>query len=67
MTPAELKVELRRSPVLNQLYLSGLPLTRENYLDLAYFGNPPKKWDAEAEAQLPKFLQDWSRVHEDEH
>ncbi len=36
MTRADLKAQLRRSPVLNHLYLSGLPLTRENYLDPAY-------------------------------
>ena len=57
MTPAELAVQLRRSPVLNQLHLSGEPLTRENYLDLAYMGNPPAELSAEEENQLPEFLQ----------
>ncbi len=32
-----------------------VPLTTENYLDLAYFGNPPEL-DAEGEASLPKEL-----------
>ncbi len=55
MTP--LDVQLKRSPVLNHLYLSGIPLTRENFLDLAYFGRPPAELSAEEEAQLPEFLQ----------
>ena len=30
-----------------------IPLTRENYLAIAYFGNFPEELDAEAEAELP--------------
>jgi hypothetical protein len=33
----------------------GLPLTRENYLLVAYLGNPPKEL-AETEAEIPREL-----------
>ena len=38
-----------------------IPLTRQNYVDLAYCGDPPKPWGAELEANLPVELQDWSQ------
>jgi hypothetical protein len=31
----------------------GGPMTRERYLDLAYFGNPPEELGEEEEAALP--------------
>ena len=31
----------------------GIPITRENYLDLAYMGELPKELSAEEEANLP--------------
>jgi hypothetical protein len=35
-----------------------IPLTRENYLRLAFAGNPPKEpLDGEIEAELPRELQ----------
>jgi hypothetical protein len=30
-----------------------VPLTRENYLDIAYSGDPPEELDGEAGAELP--------------
>jgi len=36
--------------------------SRENYIEVAYFGEPPEEWTAEDEMQLPKQLQDWSKV-----
>ena len=30
-----------------------IPMTRENYLNLAYMGDPPELLDAEGEAELP--------------
>lgn len=33
---------------------NGVPLTRENYLDYAYLGNPPSQLSAEEEAELPE-------------
>lgn len=38
----------------------GLEMTRENYLHLAYFGNPPVELDAEVEADLPEEFQEES-------
>ena len=35
----------------------GIPVTRENYLRLAFAGNPPDELDGEIEAELPRFLQ----------
>ena len=35
----------------------GIPETRENYLALAYLGNPPKELSAEQEAELPEQFQ----------
>ena len=55
-TQTPLHVQLKRSPVLSQLHLSGEPLTRENYLDLAYMGNPPAELSAEEEANLPEII-----------
>ena len=39
--------------VLDKMKESGIPMTRENYLALAYFGNPPEHLTAEQEAELP--------------
>jgi hypothetical protein len=34
----------------------GIPLTRKNYLALAYLGKPPAELDAEQEAEIPEEL-----------
>jgi hypothetical protein len=34
-----------------------LPVTREDYLNLAYLGRPPEQLSAEEEADLPKEVQ----------
>ena len=39
----------------------GVPVTRENYLHLAFFGEIPDPWTAEHEADLPAELQDRSQ------
>ena len=36
---------------------NNVPLTRENYLDYAYLGNPPDQLTAEEEAELPEEFQ----------
>jgi hypothetical protein len=36
--------------------LAKVPLTRQNYLDLAYMGRPPKELGAEEEAYLPEAI-----------
>lgn len=40
--------------VLLQLKKFNIPLTRENYLNLAYPEGLPEDWGAEGEASLPK-------------
>lgn len=41
-------------PVVNYLKAHSTPVTRENYLNLAYLGDPPKELSAEEEAALPE-------------
>lgn len=43
--------------VLDKMKESGIPMTRENYLELAYMGDPPEKLSAEEEADLPEEFQ----------
>jgi hypothetical protein len=47
--------------VLQKMKALGLPMTRENYLYLAYFGNSPGELGPEEEAELPEQFQlaDW--------
>lgn len=35
---------------------AGVPLTRENYLDLIYFGDVPEELSAEEESDLPEMF-----------
>ena len=39
--------------VVSMMREFGIEMTRENYLDLAYFGKPPEELSAEEEADLP--------------
>ena len=48
--------------VVRLLKRTHVAVTRENYLHLAYFGQIPDPWTAEHEAELPPYLQDWSKV-----
>lgn len=43
-----------KDPVVEYLKKNNTPLTRENYLQVAYLGDPPKELDAEVEAMLPE-------------
>lgn len=43
--------------VLEYMKKHGVPLTRDNYLAVAYMGNPPEELDAEEEAALPAQIQ----------
>lgn len=42
--------------IIALLQRQGFPVTRENYIDAAWDVRP-NPWDAEAEAELPPFLQ----------
>jgi hypothetical protein len=39
--------------VLRWMIEKGVPLTRENYLDIAYLGAPPDEIGGEIEAEIP--------------
>jgi hypothetical protein len=41
------------SPTLAYMVKRGLPLTRENFIELAYGGDRPEPWTAEHEADIP--------------
>jgi hypothetical protein len=51
--------------ILELMKRHNIPESRENYLSLAYMGNPPAKLSAEEEFQLPnqfrkkRFRDDW--------
>jgi len=40
--------------VLAWMIEKGVPLTRQNYLDMAYLGNPPDEIGGEIEASIPR-------------
>ena len=44
------------NPVIEAMKKYRIPLTRENYLELAYMGEPPKELTAEEELELPEQL-----------
>src|SRR5215471_10816462 len=52
--------------VLDWMKRMGVPLTRENYLDVAYLGNPPEELSAEEESELPEEFQVWDTDECDE-
>lgn len=47
--------------VLEHMKQYKIPETRENYLDLAYLGNPPEPLSAEQEAELPEQFQQFKQ------
>ena len=55
-------------PIIDLMKKLDIPITRQNFIDVNWFGEPPEKWDAEAESQIPPELQDWSwlKVESDE-
>ncbi len=48
--------------VVALLRAAGQPVTRENWIDLAYGVDVPVPWTPEDELGLPEALQDWSKV-----
>jgi len=42
--------------VVQLLKKYGIPVTRENYLDLVYLGEPPETLTAEEELEMPEAL-----------
>jgi hypothetical protein len=43
--------------VLEKMKHLHIPLTLDNYLDMAYMGDPPKELTAEEEADIPEEIQ----------
>ena len=48
-------------PLLSLMKEVNIPLTRENYLTLAYMGDQPA-WCPELEAEIPEEFQDWDSM-----
>jgi hypothetical protein len=44
-------------PLIEYMKEHDIPVTRENYLSLAYLGNPPAELGNELEAEFPSELQ----------
>jgi hypothetical protein len=42
--------------VVKLLKRANIPVTRENYINLAYVGQPPEEWTVENEMELPEQL-----------
>ena len=48
--------------VVQLMHASNAPKTRENYIQIACFGESPNLWKAEHEDKLPAVPQNWSHV-----
>jgi hypothetical protein len=48
---------MARDIILEKMKAEKLPMTRDQYLALAYMGNPPETLSAEEEAELPEQFQ----------
>lgn len=46
--------ETNDDPLVAFLKRHNIPVTRENYIDLAFLGDPPDPWTEEDEAELPE-------------
>lgn len=54
-TPEGSTPQLGKSdPIIELLNEYGIPVNRENYLELAYLGEPPEELGAEQELALPE-------------
>lgn len=51
--------------VLEYMKQHNIPLTRENYLEINYMGNPPDPMPAELEAEIPDEVKGDSTPRED--
>jgi hypothetical protein len=53
MSPAEYQRLIGSHPVLKFMDQHGIPLTRDNYVDIANMGRDDEAWTHEHEAMLP--------------
>jgi hypothetical protein len=58
MNPQEYQRLIGSHPILSMMVRAGLPLTRDNYVDIANAGRPDEAWTAEHEANLPSIFRD---------
>ena len=42
--------------ILKFMVEKGIPLTKDNYVEIAYMGDPPAEFDAEIEAELEELF-----------
>jgi hypothetical protein len=49
---------MTRDCVLDFMKAHNIPLTRQNYLDIAYMGNPPEEIGGEIEAEIPQEIRE---------
>ena len=49
-----------RYNLIDTMKKTGVPVTRENYIGLAWGEPLPEPWTAELEMELPEELQDWT-------
>jgi hypothetical protein len=48
-------------PVVEHMQRCGIPVTRENFIDMNWPDGKPDPWEADHEADVPDELQDWSQ------
>ena len=56
--PGNKETEQEDNGVVRMMRKYNIPLTRENYIELAYFGDTARELSAEEEADIPDFLKD---------
>src|SRR5271154_7109636 len=49
---------MMRNLTLELMKKRNIPLTRQNYLDIEYMGNPPEEIGGEIEAEIPQEIRD---------
>lgn len=54
---SELEAYREHDATLDHMIKHHIRLTRENYINMAYGGAPPKHWGAERESMLPEPFQ----------
>lgn len=57
MVDTDIEQQARTDPLLRHMIKHGVPLTRQNYVGMAYGPGEPDEWTAEHEAMLPRCFQ----------
>jgi hypothetical protein len=55
----EVRAGRETDPLLVWMVRNGIPVTRDEYIKYAYFGNVPDPWTPQLEAKLPVCLRNW--------